>query len=132
MSNTEAIQTLKLMLSQVEWDYPMEYSAAIDEAIKALEAQKRTPMNDDLISRAEAIIAVEKSRQLNHHTDKKAISAHEHEHRHFMRILAELPPAQPDNRLTKIADLMDGTIDHFDLDDAMDLLYQIKGVLKDG
>ena len=42
------------------------------------------------------------------------------------------PPAQPDNRLTKIADLMDGTIDHFDLDDAMDLLYQIKGVLKDG
>ena len=44
----------------------------------------------------------------------------------------ELPSAQPDNRLTKIADLMDGTIDHFDLDDAMDLLYQIKGVLKDG
>jgi hypothetical protein len=42
------------------------------------------------------------------------------------------PPAQLDNRLTKIADLMDGTIDHFDLDDAMDLLYQIKGVLKDG
>ena len=131
MTNTEAIQTLKLMLSQVEWDYPMEYSAAIDEAIKALEAQKRTPINDDLISRAEAIKAVEKSRQLNHHTDKKAISAHEHEHRHFMRILAELPSAQPDNRLTKIADLMDGTIDHFDLDDAMDLLYQIKGVLKD-
>lgn len=51
-------------------------------------------MNDDLISRAEAIIAVEKSRQLNYHTDKKAISAHEHEHRHFIRILAELPPAQ--------------------------------------
>ena len=53
-------------------------------------------MNDDLISRAEAIIAVEKSRQLNHHTDKKAISAHEHEHRHFIRILTELPSAQPE------------------------------------
>ena len=51
-------------------------------------------MNDDLISRAEAIKAVEKSRQLNYHTDKKAISAHEHEHRHFMRILTALPPAQ--------------------------------------
>lgn len=48
MSNTEAIQTLKLMLSQVEWDYPMEYSAAIDEAIKALEAQKWVPCSERL------------------------------------------------------------------------------------
>ena len=38
--------------------------------------------------------------------------------------------AQPDARLKKIADLVDGTIDHFDRDDAMDLLYQIKEVLK--
>lgn len=42
------------------------------------------------------------------------------------------PSAQPDNRLSKIADLAEGTIDHFDLDDAMDLLYQIKEVLKNG
>lgn len=41
-----------------------------------------------------------------------------------------LPSAQPDARLKKIADLVDGTIDHFDRDDAMDLLYQIKEVLK--
>ena len=41
-----------------------------------------------------------------------------------------LPPAEPDTRLEKIADLIDGTIDHFDLEDAMDLLYQIKEVLK--
>ena len=40
-----------------------------------------------------------------------------------------LPSAQPDNRLSKIADLVEGTIDHFDLDDAMNLLYQIKDVL---
>jgi len=46
--------------------------------------------------------------------------------------LVNLPPAQPDARLKKIADLVDGTIDHFDRDDAMDLLYQIKEVLKDG
>ena len=38
----------------------------------------------------------------------------------------------PDPRLKKIADLVDGTIDHFDRDDAMDLLYQIKEVLKNG
>lgn len=43
--------------------------------------------------------------------------------------LLALPYAQPDNRLAKIADLVEGTIDHFDLDDAMDLLYQIKEVI---
>ena len=41
----------------------------------------------------------------------------------------DLPPAQPDNRLSKIAELVEGTIDHFDLDDAMDLLYQIKEIV---
>ena len=45
-------------------------------------------------------------------------------------IIKDLPSAQPDNRLSKIADLVEGTIDHFDLDDAMDMLYQIKEVLK--
>ena len=39
MTNAEAIQTLKLMQAQVEWEYPMEYSAAIDEVVKALEVQ---------------------------------------------------------------------------------------------
>lgn len=39
------------------------------------------------------------------------------------------PSAQPDNRLSKIAELVEGTIDHFDLDDAMDLLYQIKEIV---
>lgn len=33
-------------------------------------------------------------------------------------------------QITKIADLLDGTIDHFDYDDAMDVLYEIKGVIK--
>lgn len=41
-----------------------------------------------------------------------------------------LPSAQSHNKLAKIADLVEGTIDHFDRDDAMDLLYQIKDVLK--
>lgn len=45
-------------------------------------------------------------------------------------ILNDLPSLPPDVRLEKIADLVEGTIDHFDRDDAMDLLYQIKNVLK--
>ena len=44
--------------------------------------------------------------------------------------IKDLPPVKPDDRLAKIAALVEGTIDHFDLDDAMDLLYQIKEVLK--
>ena len=44
--------------------------------------------------------------------------------------LRQLSSVQPDDKLTKIADLVEGTIDHFDLDDAIDLLYQIKEVLK--
>lgn len=50
--------------------------------------------------------------------------------RGIRKAIQELPPAQPDNRLSKIAELVEGTIDHFDLDDAMDLLYQIKDVLR--
>ena len=51
----------------------------------------------------------------------------------FNRCIIELkrmPPAQTDERLKKIANLLEGTIDHFDREDAMDLLYQIKEVLK--
>lgn len=33
-------------------------------------------------------------------------------------------------QITKIADIVDGTIDHFDRDDAMDILYEIKGVIR--
>ena len=46
------------------------------------------------------------------------------------KMIGKLPSAQPDDRLAKIAELVEGTIDHFDRDDAMDLLYQIKEVLK--
>ena len=48
----------------------------------------------------------------------------------IVKAIEQLPPAQPDNRLSKIVELVGGTIDHFDLDDAMDLLYQIKDVLR--
>jgi len=51
---------------------------------------------------------------------------------YYAEKIKQLPSAQPDARLKKIADLVDGTIDHFDRDDAMDLLYQIKEALKDG
>ena len=45
MKNIEAIENLKLMQAQIEWDYPMDYAAAIDLAIAALE--KQIPMKHD-------------------------------------------------------------------------------------
>jgi len=41
MTAQEAIETLKLMQGQVEWDYPMDYAVAVDMAVDAL--QKRMP-----------------------------------------------------------------------------------------
>lgn len=48
MTPKEAITTLKLMQAQIEWDYPMDYAAAIDMAISALERQ--IPKQPDYIS----------------------------------------------------------------------------------
>ena len=50
----------------------------------------------DLIDRQEAIDAVEESRRLNHHQDGKVACAHEYEHRHFLKLLRDLPSAQPE------------------------------------
>lgn len=40
MTNQEAIDIIKTAIAQVEWDYPMDYAAAFDMAIKALKAQE--------------------------------------------------------------------------------------------
>ena len=47
-----------------------------------------------------------------------------------VKAIRDVPTIQPDDRLAKIADILEGTIDHFDLEDAMDVLYQIKDVLR--
>ena len=39
MTTQEAIEALKLMQGQIEWDYPMECAAAIDMAVDALQKQ---------------------------------------------------------------------------------------------
>lgn len=39
MTNEEAIETIKMAISQVEWEYPLDYAAAFDMAIEALKKQ---------------------------------------------------------------------------------------------
>ena len=49
--------------------------------------------NTGFISIREALDAVEESRRFNHHKDAKEASAHEYEHRHFLKILMDIQPA---------------------------------------
>lgn len=59
----------------------------------------------DLIDRQVAIEAVEESRRLNHHQDGKEACAHEYEHRHFLKILRDLPSVQPEQS-SEIQDIL--------------------------
>lgn len=40
MTNQEAIETIKIAIAEVEWNYPMDYSIAFGMAITALEKEK--------------------------------------------------------------------------------------------
>lgn len=48
MTPEEAIETLELAISEVEWEYPMDIAAAIDKAILALRAQAEAEKNEPL------------------------------------------------------------------------------------
>ena len=86
-------------------------------------------MSKDLISRQDALDAFglsEKTRKYGgDHSGYDTRMLYE-----IQNVLESLPSAQPDNRLERIAEIVEGTIDHLDRDDAMDMLYQIKEVLK--
>ena len=39
MTNKEAIEIIKIAIAEVEWNYPMDYAIAFENAISALEKQ---------------------------------------------------------------------------------------------
>lgn len=43
MTNEEAVEIIRTARAEVEWEYPIEYAAAFDRAIEALE---REPLTD--------------------------------------------------------------------------------------
>ena len=45
MTYEEAIETIKIAIAEVEWNYPMEYSVAFEKAIEALERQTHSCEN---------------------------------------------------------------------------------------
>ena len=51
MKPEEAIKTIKIALAEVEWNYPMDYIVAFEDAIMALEKQipKKPVVSEDVI-----------------------------------------------------------------------------------
>ena len=49
MNLKEVIKTLEIAKAEVEWNYPMDYAVAIDEAIKAID--KQIPKKPKVIDR---------------------------------------------------------------------------------
>ena len=48
MTPQEAIDVIKIAISEVEWDYPMSYAAAFETAVEALEKQiEKKPNKSD-------------------------------------------------------------------------------------
>lgn len=45
MTNEEAIKTLEVMRAEVEWESPVDYAAAIDDAIEALRCRTHSCEN---------------------------------------------------------------------------------------
>lgn len=43
MTNEEAIETIKVAVAEVEWNYPLDYAEAFEKAVKALEKQIAKP-----------------------------------------------------------------------------------------
>lgn len=41
MTNKQAIETIKMALAEVEWNYPMEYAVAFEKAIKSLKKDRK-------------------------------------------------------------------------------------------
>lgn len=49
MTREEAIEIIKIARAEVEWEYPMDYAAAFDKAIEALEQEpKWIPVSEGL------------------------------------------------------------------------------------
>ena len=107
MTKEQAIETIKTAIAEVEWEYPMDYAAAFDMAIKALEVSGST----DTISRQAAIDALWKA--LYEHEDETEKHFQESDeldvgdwvlHRIFVQNMSDidrqtilnLPSAQPD------------------------------------
>ena len=58
MTPQEAIETIKVAIAEVEWNYPMNYAVAFEKAIEALE--KQIPINQTEVKRV-----ITKDRLLN-------------------------------------------------------------------
>lgn len=46
MTEKEIINTLRMAISEVEWNYPLDYTVALEEAIKLIRLQIKQPLKE--------------------------------------------------------------------------------------
>lgn len=46
MTEKEIINTLRMAISEVEWNYPLDYTVALEEAIKIIRLQIKQPLKE--------------------------------------------------------------------------------------
>lgn len=46
MTEKEIINTLRTAISEVEWNYPLDYTVALEEAIKLIRLQIKQPLKE--------------------------------------------------------------------------------------
>ena len=58
MTNEEAIKTIEVAIAEVEWNYPMDYAIAFENAISALEKQIPKKPTPHIVQPVEAPIKI--------------------------------------------------------------------------
>lgn len=46
MTEKEIIDTLRMAISEVEWNYPLDYTIALEEAIKLIRLRMKQPLKE--------------------------------------------------------------------------------------
>ena len=90
MTKEECINTLKMAISEVEWEYPMDYAVAFDMAIKALEQ----PTSDDCVSRT-TVFNILKDIQAD------IEDGYGYQYEQWVDEVKELPPVTPTRKVGK-------------------------------
>jgi hypothetical protein len=102
MTDKEAIETIKTAISEVEWESPLDYAAAFEMAIEALEKQSKwIPVSERLPKETEKYIVTAfdgvKSRSTYAHFQKTVGNFILTGRRSAWRVTAWMPMPEPYN-----------------------------------
>lgn len=102
MTDREAIETIKIAIAEVEWEYPMEYAAAFEQTISALEERQErkkgegwTSVRDGLPEDQEEVLVCTLSRNGTRNIDKGYLAIDHFIHRGRAQVTHWMPLPEP-------------------------------------